>query len=78
MEVIDDCFVVFFRGILPMTQQVSRTVKKKKQLEEKTKKLKFNLSLMSCCVVGGVSVTMCLGNIVVYLQLELKKAKAER
>ena len=50
MEVIDDCFVVFFRGILPMTQQVSRTVKKK-QLEEKTKKLKFNLSLMSTTLV---------------------------
>ena len=51
MEVIDDCFVTFFRGILPMTQQVSRTVKKKNQLEEKTRKLKFNLSLMSTTLV---------------------------
>jgi hypothetical protein len=51
MEVIDDCFVDFFRGILPMTQQVSQTVKKKKQLEEKTKKLQFNLSLTSTTLV---------------------------
>jgi hypothetical protein len=50
MEVIDDCFVTFFGGILPMTQQVSRKVKKKR-MEEKTKKLKFNLSLMSTTLV---------------------------
>ncbi len=55
MEVMDDCFVSFFWGILPMTQQVSRTVKKKKQLEEKTKKLKFNLKLMSTTLCHELS-----------------------
>jgi hypothetical protein len=50
MEVIDDCFVVFFRGILPMTSKFLEQ-EKNKQLEEKTKKLKFNLSLMSTTLV---------------------------
>jgi hypothetical protein len=51
MEVIDDCFVVFFGAIfgaiLPITSHVLNSKKKKADDFEKTKKLKFYLSLMS-------------------------------
>ncbi len=50
MEVIDDCFVAFFGAIfgaiLPITSHVLNSQKKNRWLE-KTKKLKFYLSLMS-------------------------------
>ena len=51
MEVIDDCFVAFFGAIfgaiLPITSHVLNSQKKKSRWLEKTKKLKFYLSLMS-------------------------------
>ncbi len=46
MEVIDDCFVVFFGDILPIASQFSCEQEKKTDDLEKTKKLKFSSSLM--------------------------------
>jgi hypothetical protein len=56
MEVIDDCFVAFFRDILPMTHQVSRTViggeNKKTQVQ-----LKFDEYNTGCHELSSVHST---------------------